>query len=69
MYRYRVTYGDNGGYAVKDSQLRTKPTVFRAMSKVACISKAQEMNGFEPADGDEQTYGRQVANAAANRGR
>lgn len=38
--------------------------VFQADSKVDAIAYAQRRNGFTPVDGDEATYGRQVAEAA-----
>lgn len=69
MHRYRVTYGDNGGYAVRDRHTRRYPTVFKSSSKIECIRKAQELNGFTPADWDEQTYGKQIADATRRVGR
>ena len=64
MHRYRLKYGDRSGYVVRDYGLRIHPTVFKSDSKSLCIAKAQELNGFTPIDGDEQTYGRQTTEAA-----
>ena len=64
MHRYRLKYGDRGGYVVRDSGLRTHPIVFKSESKSLCIAKAQELNGFTPIDGNEQTYGWQITETA-----
>jgi hypothetical protein len=70
MHRYRLKYGDSGGYVVKDwGYVGTHPVVFRSDSKSECIAKAQELNGFTPIDGSESTYGRQIAEAKSRVGR
>lgn len=63
MHRFQVElgYSKAAGYCVRDTQVRSKVViVFRSNSKSECITKAQELNGFTPVDGDEQTYGRQI---------
>lgn len=79
MPRYEMAYGDRGGYVVKDTHNRPRnpssgrrkpaPIVFKSESKSTTIAKAQELNGFKPIDGDERTYGRQIAEAALRIGR
>lgn len=69
-HRYHVKHGDSGGYIVQDTMMKQKRViVFRSDSKRACITKAQELNGFTPVDGLEQTYAQQVTQANASRGR
>jgi len=56
--RYLVTYAKQNLYAVIDrKEHRYK---FTSASKSECIAKSQELNGFSPIDGNEQTYARQV---------
>jgi hypothetical protein len=56
--KYHMTYGDlygRKGYVV----VLNGVTVFQSNSKSEAIAEAQRRNGFEPVDGDEQTYVRQ----------
>lgn len=61
-HRYKVMHGDKfhcgTRYCVYDSQERK--LVFKAFTKPEAIAKAQELNGFSPVDGSEQTYAHQV---------
>jgi hypothetical protein len=59
--RHVVTYGTatRPKYCVMRASDRL--VVFRSDSKSECILSAQKLMGFTPADGDEQTYGRQIA--------
>jgi hypothetical protein len=63
-HRYKLKYGDNGGYVVRDTGIKGHPILFRSHSKSETIAKTQELNGFKPVDGDEQTLGRQITEAA-----
>lgn len=56
--RFRLTYGLRGqkGYVVMDARGQV---VFQDDSKVMCIAKSQELNGFF-VDGNEQHYGQQI---------
>lgn len=56
--RYFVGYNRGPGYRVTDGEAHA--VVFESLSKPEVIAKAQELNGFEPVDGDERTYARQT---------
>lgn len=62
--RYQLTYG-SGAHSQKRYVLldrdRGGTLVYSDDSKSSVIAQAQLFNGFEPADGSEQTYGRQLA--------
>jgi len=73
-HRYHVRYGDmektGTRYCVIDRHanigdsedgLHPKRVVFKSDFKSACIAEAQRLNGFEPVDGSEQTYGDQIS--------
>jgi hypothetical protein len=72
-HRYQVQYGNNRdgrGYIVRDTGVKGKRVaVFMSDSKRACITKAQELNGWTPADGLENTYAAQAEEATQRRGR
>lgn len=62
-HRYHVVYGSTVGsmraYAVHDTvEKRIKR---ESDHKPTCIEAAQRLNGFTPADGNEKTYGDQIA--------
>jgi hypothetical protein len=59
-YRYHVVYSSRPQweYAVRDSE--TKKEVFGTNTKSEAIFEAQTRNGFNPADGDEQTFAKQT---------
>jgi hypothetical protein len=58
--RYMVGYGDQHGGGWVVVEVATKRVVFQSHSKSEVIAEAQRRNGFDPVDGDEGTYGRQV---------
>ena len=58
--RYMVGYGDQHGGGWVVVEIATKRVVFQSHSKSEVIAEAQRRNGFDPVDGDEGTYGRQV---------
>lgn len=60
--RYTVIYGEQKGsnrkYIVWDND--EKKIVAADDDKPTIIAKSQELNGFVPIDGSEQTYGTQI---------
>lgn len=60
--RYQVQYGGSGigthGYIVWDAE--AKRVFFENDYKPRCIARAQKLNGFQPINGNEQTYANQV---------
>ncbi len=64
MARYQVKYGDARvsykAYYLLDSEKGT--VLFESDNKTELIAESQRLNGFNPIDGDEQTYGRQIIN-------
>jgi hypothetical protein len=62
--RFYVKYGFGNDYHVVDDAGKS---VFQADSKAEAIKKSQELNGFTPADGNEQTYERQTGLEAAKK--
>jgi hypothetical protein len=61
--RYQVKYGDLVGAKRRYALWDTKDHIYRfsSESKSEVIEQAQRWNKLEPVDGDEQTYGRQLA--------
>lgn len=63
-HRYQVKHGVTTGplpsyaYNVYDTERRL--IQFASNSKSEVIARAQELNGFKPIDGDEQTYAQQT---------
>jgi hypothetical protein len=49
------------GYGVLNGD--TDKVVFSSLSKSECIAESQRLNGYEPIDGDEGTYGQQTEQA------
>ncbi len=63
MHRFRMEYPPIGSkplwrYVVRDSE--SNAIVFGSESKSEAIAKSQTLNGFDPIDGSEQTYGEQI---------
>jgi hypothetical protein len=59
--RHVVTYGKEGTPRYCVMRVDGKEVIFRNDSKNLCIAHAQRVMGFDPVDGNEQTYGKQVA--------
>jgi hypothetical protein len=61
VVRHVVTYGKEGTPRYCVMRADDKRVIFRNDAKSACILEAQKVMGLTPVDGDEQTYGRQIA--------
>jgi hypothetical protein len=59
MAQFVIAYHENHPYVIKNARSNFVHKVYQ--SKSECIRDAQQLNGFVPVDGDEQTYARQVA--------
>jgi len=57
MHTYIMTYASDHKYRVQHGD--SDRVLFESESKSRCIAEAQRLNGYEPVDGDEQTYAKQ----------
>ena len=55
MAKYTLEYGTDN-YTVRDPKGKI---IYLSYSKSHAIKRAQKLNGYEPADGEENTYNQQ----------